>query len=768
VSTSRVAKRGGLSEVSGGEGDHARGPDDTWHSLVLETKLRPPSLGRGHVPRRRLIDSLIASSDRRLVLLDAPVGYGKTMLLSEWRASSAENRPFAWVSIDPEDADPGRLLAHVVEALRRSFPGFGDSVIPALQVQGAYLEDDVAPRIINELAKLEGPAVLLLDDYHALRGDRIHEIVTFLMDHLPATVQLAVATRADPPLPLSRLRASGGLLELRAADLRFDDEEASALMSASSVRLDGIHLQELLDRTEGWPAGLYLAALTLRGHEDPQSFVRRFAGTNRHVADYLTEEVLGRETEEVRTFLTRTSILDRLCSGLCDEVLQSEGSQEIIEELEHSNLFIVPLDDRRQWYRYHHLFQDMLRADLARTDADRAPELHGRASAWFEAHDLPEEAFRHAIAGTDHPRAGRLISRHWRSLTTAGRAETVNRWLEELGDDAVAADPVVALAAAWMALVSGQPDRVERWLAVVEAGSVSGPLPDGTVSLESGALLIRGLYGFRGLRQMRASLLRASELESDASSPWRAVIATGLGVAAYFASDLSEARDQLREAVGSAPPSDPMLLILALGELSLVEGELGDDDAAQALALQAQRIAEERGLTRDPGNSFTLLALGQSAANRGELAGARNQLEQALELRKRAGRLSPMPGVQILLALASVSFGLGDADEARKLVNEARLLVESLDDAGELTRRVEDQERALRSTAHRLEFGQELTDRELGVLRLLPTRLTQREIGRELYLSLNTVKSHTRAIYRKLAVSSRSEAVSKARQINIL
>jgi LuxR family maltose regulon positive regulatory protein len=742
--------------------------DDGWPGLVLETKLRPPALGHGHVARPRLVESLIKSADCRLVLLDAPVGYGKTMLFSEWQASPAEDRPFAWVSLDPEDADPVRLLAHVVQALRGAFPGFGDSVIPPLQVHGSRLEEEVVPRILNELAALDAPAVLLLDDYHVLRGARIHDVVTFLMDHLPPAIQLAVATRADPPLPLSRLRASAAMLELRAADLRFEHEETNALLAASDVRLDAADEQELLDRTEGWPAGVYLAVLSLRGRADPHSFVQRFAGTNRHVADYLTEEVLGRASGRVREFLTRTSVLDRLCSELCDAVLESESSQQLLEELDHSNLFIVPLDDRRQWYRYHHLFRDMLRAELARAEPDQAPNLHRRAGAWFEAHDLPEDAFRHALAGADRSRAGRLISRYWRPLTTIGRAETVNRWLEELGEEALAADPAVALAAAWMALVSGQPERVVRWLAVAEAGTTSGPLPDGTASLESGVSLIRGLYGFSGLKQMRVSLLRASELEADPSSPWRPVIAAGLGVTAYFDGDLLGAQDRLKEAVGSAPASDPMLMILALSELSLVEGELGEHDDAVALARHAQRIAEERGLAGDPGNSFTLLAVGQAAATGGELGVARDYLERALELRRRAGQLSPFPGVQLLLALAPVAFDLGDANRARALVKEARALVESLEDAGDLERRVDEQERAMRSTAHRLEFGQELTDREFSLLRLLSSRLTQREIGAELYLSLNTVKTHARAIYRKLGVSSRTEAVGKARELGIL
>jgi LuxR family maltose regulon positive regulatory protein len=708
-----------------------------------------------------------------LVLVDAPVGYGKSTILSQWREVEGRRRRFAWLSLQAADSDPSRLLARVLGALQGAIPGFGATVAQAIEVPGSGVAEGGVLRLLEELAEVRERLVIVLDDYHLLRGRGVHGLMERLIVGLPPTAQVAIGTRSDPPLPLGRLRASGALFELRAADLRFDVAEARELAGSSGVVLTPDDLETLVDRTEGWPAGLYLALLILQSEPDPSAFVQRFAGTHRHVADYLSEQVLRREPPATSRFLVRTSVLDRMCGPLCDAVLESQGSRMMLERLERSNLFVVALDHDRVWYRYHHLFGQMLRDELSRTEPDLAPVLHGRASRWFEAEDLHEEAVGHALAAGDGPRAAELIARHWLELFNAGRLETVRRWLDDLGEGAIAGHPPAALTAGWVAGLEGRPAEMERWLAIAEAGTDDGPLPDGTASLRSGASLVRGLLGHIGLEARRACLTRAAELE-PAGSTWRPFALWGLGQVALLFDDPATAKRLLDEAlshgaVRGEAPRQPILAMIALSELSIAETALGHVDVATRLVRRAERIRQERGLQADPRSSVVALATGVIRVAQNELGEGREAMERALELRRGEGLLSPWPTLDVLATLAPVRFLLGDVDGAAELLAEARMLLSGFeDDAGEFSRRLEEVEHLLIRAARRATHGQSLTDREMSILALMPTRLSQREIGGELFLSLNTVKTHSRAIYRKLEVSSRREAVDRARELGLL
>jgi LuxR family maltose regulon positive regulatory protein len=607
----------------------------------------------------------------------------------------------------------------------------------------------------------------VLDDYHRLPGGRSRDLVGGLVMGVPATTQVALATRADPQLPLGRLRATGSMSEIRAADLRFDETEANRLLEASGVSLSAAEVTSLVERTEGWPAGLYLAALSLRSEPDPSAFVARFAGTHRHVADYLSEEVLQREPDETRAFLVRSSVLDRMCGTLCDTALETTGSQEILEELEHSNLFVVPLDDERTWYRYHHLFGEMLRAELARTDPGLATRIRTAASGWFEAQGLHEDAIRHAISAGDEALAGDLIARHWPSLFGAGRLETVRQWLRALGDDAIEAHPAAALTAAWMAALEGEPEAMERWLLAVEQHTGGGDPLDGQSSLEAGVATVRGLFGYRGLSARHRDLVRARELEPR-SSPWSPLLLWGLGHVALLSGDLPAARRRLEDALSITSPQDAISRIIVLSYLSIVETELGRPDTGVELARRAETVARESGLAADPRGSGIPLAIGLAAAATGDLVTAQDAIERALVMRRSAGRLSPWATLDVLLALAPIRFMRGDTPGAEELLDEARALLAELEDAGDLPRRLEETDRLLRRSGRVSGFGETLTDREIAVLRLMPSNLSLREIGEQLYLSLNTVKTHSRAIYRKLGVTSRSGAVERARDLQLL
>ena len=473
--------------------------------VPIETKLHAPSLRKEWVERQELIHRLTGTA-AKLILGEAPAGFGKTILMAQWRASAMEKRRFAWVSLDRGDDDPGRLWSHIVHSLQRACPDLdGDKVLGALRVQAPNIIGTALPLLVNELAALPAPVVLVLDDYNVIRERSCHDQISFLLLNLPPSAQMVLTTRADPPLPLARLRAGGEMLEFRAPELRFTPAETAALVrNVSGANLSPPDLAVLLKRTEGWAAGIYLAALSLRGHPSPRSFIRQFSGNNRFIVDFLAEEVLSRQPDDIRQFLARTAILDRFCAPLCDAVAATSNSADITGMLERENLFVVPLDERRRWYRYHHLFAQVLRSQLARAEPDIGPALHQRASAWHRQSGSTDEAISHALAGGDIAGAVDLIAGHWFGYVNSGRVATLRAWLRSLGDGQIAAHPLAAHSAAWVAALFGERESVRRWLPVVRAGKHDGPLPDGMPSLEFSAALLGGAFGFDGIRAMRA------------------------------------------------------------------------------------------------------------------------------------------------------------------------------------------------------------------------------------------------------------------------
>ena len=403
------------------------------------------------------------------------------------------------MTLDRLDNDPNHFWSYVIEALRRVEPAIGDwsDAVPASK---ETLQHIFLPRLLSELSRSSNQIVLVLDDYHHIKNVHCHELTILLLDNLPPTTQVVVSSRADPPLLVGRRRVEGSLHEVRAADLRFFYSEADTLLSQVLGRkLTGKQIRKLVDKTEGWPAGLYLAAVSLRDHTDPDKLIEEFTGSARHVADYLSNEILSRLPDNVRRFLLRTSILNRFSAPLCDEVLGSNDSAAIIDDLERSNLLIVPLDDHREWYRYHQLFGDLLRSELIRTHGTTVPELHRRASNWFAQTKLVSQAVHHAIEAGDRRATRELISANWYSYLNAGRLETVRSWLSAVGEEEIATDPVLSLTAAWCSALVGDIDEAGRWVASAKLGSVDGPLPDGAQSLDSGIVLVTSMFGLGGV-----------------------------------------------------------------------------------------------------------------------------------------------------------------------------------------------------------------------------------------------------------------------------
>ncbi|MGP8001371.1 MAG: LuxR C-terminal-related transcriptional regulator [Streptosporangiaceae bacterium] len=720
--------------------------------------------------RPELIEYLAAHVATKLVLVDAPAGFGKTTLVAQWRASDTERRPFAWVSLDPADNDPGRLWWHVVCALQRACPSFhGAGILGALRVQAPEMAGTVLPMLANALAELRAPVILVLDDYHLITNQACHEQLELLLLHLPLPAQLVLTSRADPPLRLGRLRAAGQLLDIRAGQLQLTTAHVAALVHAvSGVQLKGPDLADLVARTEGWPAGVYLAALSLRGHPSPPAFIAQFSGDNRFIGDFLAEEVLSRQPPEVQRFLVRTSVLGRFSAPLGTAVSEVPNAAGLLDRLERENLFLVPLDETRQWFRYHHLFGQVLRSQLARAEPDLVPALHQRASAWHQLHGSADEAIEHAMASGDVRLAVDLIAGCWLSYVNSGQAATVGKWIRALGESRIAASPRAAHCAAWAAAMSGDQQSARRWLPVIETGADDGPLPDGMRSLRFSAALLRAAYGFDGLLVMRESAAAAARLERDPTSPWYALARAAFGYSRYLSGQPEAAARPLEEAVRSEA-SLPLTRIVATATLSLMAVDEGRLPRARELMHNALDLARRDELAPTPSASMAHIAAGTVYAAQGRLDQARGELEQALRSRRGIAGSSPWPTFEATVLLGRVVLDQGDRARAEQLADEARdVLTELPDGAQAQLARLEALERQLAGPRRAASLAEPLTEREEAVLRLFDGDRSLRKIAKELYVSLNTVKTHTQSIYRKLGVSDRQDAVARGRELGLV
>ena len=483
--------------------------------VLLATKLHVPRRRPGFVPRPRLVGRLEEGLARGLVLICAPAGSGKTVLLADWARHGG--RPVAWLSLDVSDNDPARFWRHVVAALGQACPGIGELAGPVLGPLEASSPDGLVMALINELAAdpREDELLLVLDDYHLIDSQPVHGSLLFLLEHLPPGLRMVLASRSDPPLSLARLRAGGQLAELRAAELRFTADEAAALLrEAIGADLPGTAVATLTARTEGWAAGLQLAGLSLRGQADTAGFVAAFSGSHRYILDYLTGEVLERQNPQVREFLLETSVLERLTGELCDAVTGRAGSQAMLADIERAGLFLVPLDEVRGWWRYHHLFADLLRARLQAEQPGRVPALHRAAAAWCQEHDLADDAVRHALAAGEAAWAARLVERHVEELLGRSEGVTLRRWLSALPAQAVRARPRLCLAQAYGAAQGFQLEALEALLDDAErAFAVSGDEPyEPSLGPPQGDSVLANVPA--GIAFLRASLAR---LRGDAA-----------------------------------------------------------------------------------------------------------------------------------------------------------------------------------------------------------------------------------------------------------
>ncbi|HEV7650456.1 MAG TPA: tetratricopeptide repeat protein [Actinophytocola sp.] len=674
---------------------------------VLGTKLHLPLPRRRLVQRARLTDQLRVAGGEgpRLVLVAAPAGFGKTTLLAQWLAAAEKSQcRVAWLALDPGDADVRLFLAHLVAAIQTAEPGAGADALALLEAGTTTPTDAVLVSLINDLDALAGPTVVALDDYHVIDGAAVHEAVSFLVDNLPPQVTLAMTTRADPPLSLSRLRARGELAEVRAADLRFTADEAEVFLNeVMGLALEPALVAALEARTEGWAAGLQLAALSARTHGgaadgsgDVAGFVEAFSGSHRFILDYLVEEVLDRQPDEVRAFLLDTSVLDQLTGGLCDALTGRSDAAPMLETLERENLFVVPLDDERRWYRYHHLFADALRARLAARHADRVGELHAAAGRWLAENGLLADAVRHAIASGDHEHTADLIELTLADMRRRRQDRTLREWLVALPDDVVRRRPLLATFVGWSRLSEGDFDGVEAWLDAAEAGLDTPPstVEPSTIPAAAGspAEAARDREDeFRTLPAMiavyRASVAQArGDVDGTVSHARRALALAGpedhfprgaaagfVGLAAWATGDLGTAVNTFTEAVASLRAAgmvtDELGATVVLANMWLARGR-----PVEARRLYERALAAARS---HPGPMLSStgdlhVGLADVLREQGDLDAAAAHLEAARELGDRAALLENRH--RWFTATAALLRAKGDLDGAIAMLDQAEPL----------------------------------------------------------------------------------------------
>ena len=732
---------------------------------ILDHKLNRPPTRADWVERDRLLELFDRAVERPLTLVAAPAGFGKTTLATQWLASNRAAPVAAWVSLDSRDNDPVRLWTNIAMALERAGCRTDHSVAAFMAAHGGEVIAEVLPRLLASIADMDEDLVILLDDFHFLRDVDCHAQVEFLVENLPQQAHLVVLTRADPGLRIAWLRATGRLSEIRAADLAFTVEETSSLLAVEQVRLSSGSVRDLVQRTEGWAAGLYLATLSMAGRSDPDEFVREVSEGNRFIGDYLTEEVLAGLSDEVRQFIRTMSILDRFSAPLADFMTGSSTSAALLDELERGNLFLIPCDEKRRWFRFHHLFASAARSDLELEEPERVPGLHAAAARWFRDSGHIDEAVMHSLASGSISEAAQLVQANWLRYVGAGRTVTVVGWLDSLGSAAIASDPAVRVTAAWMAAFSGNQAALNDHLTALAQVEELGPLPDGTRSVESAIAMIQGLFGYDGPIAMTKGAQRALELETDGRSPFYSIAHVSRGHAAYVAGDLDLAATLLAKASsnGAAPP---IIRMLALACLSLSEGERGRHELSCELAEEALQIIDAVGLRGTPQAAMAYSALGLAQAAGGDITTAATTIEHGLAVR----RMNPAQGPWVfhhLLAGAQVALRVGDRGAAMQLAEEASSRLdcypEGMERMRERLRLVQEAIDATASSAATAQHGELLTERETQILRLLQSSLSLSEIAAELFISPNTVKTHAKAVYRKLGVTSRDEAVQIGR-----
>jgi LuxR family maltose regulon positive regulatory protein len=740
-----------VGDVPGGVPPRAAELDE----LLLEAKLSVPASRPGSVSRAGLVEAARASGSR-VVGLTAPAGYGKSTLLAEW--ARAEERSVAWVSLDRFDDDPTALLTVLASAYARVSPGNAD-LVADMGGLGVSALGRAAPRLASALRTSPAPFVFMLDDLHELRSAACQDVLGVVISGVPAGSQLVAASRFEQA-HLPRLRASGDALEFRAKDLALDAAGTEQIFAQAHLSLSRELAAAVTRRTEGWPVGIYLAAVIAN---DTGGTALTVSGDDRYVSDYLYHESLMQLPERDRRFLRRTAVLDQLCAPLCDAVMGESGAQEHLRRLEATSMFLIPLDRRREWYRYHALFREFLLGELRRVEPEEVMKLHLRAADWYESRGSPATALEHLLSTTERDRCVQLVTELILPTYQAGQMSTVQRWLAELGDSAIAGYPPLAVLAGWVTALTGQTAEAQRWAAIMDAASFDLVPRDGTASFDSARAMLRTFMCPAGPDQAMADASLAVAQEPP-WSPWRDQALAVSAEAHLLTGDMDRAAALFTEsATLAAARTNGDSLVLSESELAVLAMDRGRwAEAAEHVDLALTAVDEHRMLDY----ATSLLAFAAAARlglRRGDRAEAERQLTRAMRARPTCTFVIPILAVRVRLQLAKAHWTLGDHATARHLLREVDDVLLHRPALGTLVDEVADLRRVLTSdTQPGAVGGTPLTPAELRLLPYLQTHLTIREIGERLFVSRNTVSTEVGSIYRKLGVSSRSDAVHQA------
>lgn len=734
---------------------------------LVEAKLAVPSLRRGVVERPRVRRALDAGRDASLTLVAAPAGYGKTTAVRDWCASL--DAALAWVVLDAGDNDPVELWRYLATAVDRVRPGLGRGALRRLGVAGSPVEAAV-DELMNGAAALGRELVIVLDDLHAVTSRECLASIDYALAHLPANTHVVLVTRVDPALGLARLRAAGALAEVRRADLAFTPAEAHELLVVlGHVGLAAEEIGVLVERTEGWPAALVLAWLWLRTADDPARAVRAFGGDHRFVADYLSSEVLATLDEDDLAFLRGAAVLGTFTAELCDGVLDRTDSAARLDELEHTNLFVSRLE-RGGWFRIHSLFAEYARAQLAALEPGAPTWIHRRAADWMRSRGLPVKAIEHAAAAGDEELVAQLLVEHHLPWIRGGAHRTLLRWVRTLPDDRIADHPELAVGAATATvLVGGSTIEQRRFLQLADAARGGRPERAGAY-VETAARLVRAVTIDGGVGQAVHNGRRAVELAEAGAPEILTAALTAYARALFFAGELDEARAvAVRTLEHPAIERHVPSFVVARSTLALVAVERGRLASARGHAEKAKAAVGRSGTSRSWLGANASAALGSVLAAEGSLAEAEHELASAE--RFFSDEVATLHHAWLLVLLARVRLRRGRLGEAEAALGSAREALDEFNDSGPAPALADEAERELEAARGRASSGEMLeppSEAEFAVLRLMATDLSTREIGEHLFLSPNTIRSHRRALYHKLGVHSRTDAIARATELGLL
>jgi LuxR family maltose regulon positive regulatory protein len=734
---------------------------------IVESRVQLPQPASGSVSRTALVNRLRAAGAFPLVLVVAPAGYGKTTLLSQWAHRDA--RPFAWVSVDEHDREPIFFLRHVAAALDRLEPIAAAALDPLAADTGSVWSKAV-PRLADTVGSRGGPFVLAIDGADRLTRDSISAL-TALVERVPAGSMVALAGRVAPKLPVAALRAREPLLEIGPYELALSRREAEILLRSSHVELEDVEINELLERTEGWAEGLRLATLASQdfdaGENAERPDVLQVTGDDRYFADYFRSEYLSALSPERLTFLRRTSVLDTLSGGLCDAVLERTGSALELAALQAENLFVVPLDRTREWYRYHHLFRELLRRELEDREPELVPVLNQRAADWFEGKGDAETTLGYAHAAGNEDSAARILSALAMPVSASGRLRAVESWLERFDDEAqLQRYPTVAVEGSRIHAFRGRTEQAEGWLAAAERGlpkNGKGATTRACIDVLRGAMCHDGPDGM--LASTESALRRLSP-----GHPWHPWALVVNGTAHLLLGDDERADAVLASAAeASDRAGSTESRALALSERALIASSVHHEDASEALALEARRLIEDGELDGYATSALDLAATTRALLRHGRWDEARRQLTVAQRLAPSLTDAVPWLSVQVRLELGHAFVTLRDRNAAVALLAEAQEILHLRPALGVLSHQVADLGAEIEAMPLAVTAGSSgLTRAELRLLPLLATHFSFREIGEQLFVSRNTIKTQAISVYRKLGVSSRSEAITRARELGLV